>query len=298
MLNIARVFCSPRATLTSVFLILAIQSYTQYNSLLWRVSGNGLQQPSFLYGTMHVSDARVFQFSDSVMPAFERCGLYAMEIDFNDVRPMELLSKMMAGGNKSIRKSLAPEDYRLLDSVFRAGNRGIPLRLFDNMSPVLLEMMMGMQTLGLSDSSIEGNTEALDIYFNNLAKKQNKKIVGIETVAEQINALNSLSYQEQLEMLQLSINDLKYGTENNSYLISYYVQQQLDSLLTRSKEQGMPPKFFKALVTERNKRMADRMEKTMKDQSAFMAVGALHLAGNEGVVALLRKKGFMVEPIR
>lgn len=275
-----------------------LTSQAQYNSLLWRVSGNGLQQPSFLYGTMHVSDARVFQFSDSVMPFFERCGVYAMEIDFNNVRPMELLSKMMAGGNKSIRKSLDPEDYRLLDSVFRAGNRGIPLSLFDNMSPILLEMMMGMQTLGLSDSSIDGNTEALDIYFNNLARKQNKSIVGIETVAEQINVLNSLSYKEQLEMLQLSIDDLKSGKEDNSYLVSYYVQQQLDSLLAKSKEQGMPPKFFKALVTERNKRMADRMEKIMKDQSAFMAVGALHLAGNEGVVASLRKKGFIVEPVR
>ncbi len=275
-----------------------LTAQAQYNSLLWRVSGNGLQQSSYLYGTMHVSDARVFQFSDSVMPAFERCGIYAMEIDFNDVRPMELLSKMMAGGNKSIRKSLSAEDYRLLDSVFRAGNRGIPLSLFDNMSPILLEMMMGMQTLGLSDSSIEGNTEALDIYFNNLAKKQSKKIVGIETVAEQISALNSLSYKEQLEMLQLSIDDLKSGKEDNSYLVEYYTHQQLDSLLARSKEQGMPPKFVKALITDRNKRTADRMEKIIQGKSAFMAIGALHLAGNDGVVALLRKKGFVVDPIR
>ena len=77
--------------------------------------------------------------------------------------------------------------------------------------------------------------------------------------------------------------------------MKYYIEQNLDSLLVMNDKQPMPPKLYKALITDRNVRMADRIDLFIHKQPTFIAVGALHLPGPGGVIALLRKKGYTVE---
>lgn len=298
MLNIKPIFYFLRATLTGVFLFVAIQSYTQYNSLLWKISGNGLQQPSFLYGTMHTKDARVFAFGDSVMPAFNSTAAYAMELDVEEVVSPALLGKLMMGGRHSIQKMMPAAEYHRLDSLFKIQSKGLSVKLFDNLSPMLLLMMLETQALGLSDSSISGNEEALDVYFFKEARKQHKKRIGIETIEEQMQAINSLSYKEQAAMLTEALQEKQRGTAASPALLQHYTNQQLDSLLLLNEAEAMPPKFYKALITDRNARMAQRMEAIIRQQSTFIAVGALHLPGSDGVIARLRQKGFTVLPHR
>jgi uncharacterized protein YbaP (TraB family) len=118
-------------------------------------------------------------------------------------------------------------------------------------------------------------------------------------VDEQISAMHSLSYQEQADLLVQSIQDVKEGPKNSDVdLMKYYIAQNLDSLLAMSDEQQMPPKLYKAMITDRNIRMADRMEVFIQKQGTFIAVGALHLPGPGGVIDLLRKKGYKVEAWR
>jgi uncharacterized protein YbaP (TraB family) len=122
--------------------------------------------------------------------------------------------------------------------------------------------------------------------------------VGIETVDEQIGALNVLSYQEQADLLVDAVHDLEKGADTGGDMVKYYLEQNLDSIAEMDATADMPPKLYRALVTDRNKRMAERIGDMAQKQSTFAAVGALHLPGNEGVITLLREKGYTVEAVK
>ncbi len=278
-----------------LFGLSALLAQAQYNSLLWKISGNGLKEPSYLYGTMHTSDARVFAFSQKVMPDFNEAKTYAMELDPKEAFNMSLLAKLMMGKGHSLKSMIPEREYAILDSIIQL-QIGYPVKLFDNVAPVFTMTILEAGQLNLSDSSIEGNKEVLDMYFYKLAKKKKKKIIGIETVDEQLAALNSLSYTEQADLLVKEIHSFEKDTTQGADLVQFYLNQQLDSLANNDADAQMPEKFYKALVTDRNVRMANRIALFIAERSAFIAVGALHLPKETGVINLLRQKGFTVEP--
>lgn len=278
-----------------LFGLSALLAQAQYNSLLWKISGNGLKEPSYLYGTMHTSDARVFAFSQKVMPDFNEAKTYAMELDPKEAFNMSLLAKLMMGKGHSLKSMIPEREYAILDSIIQL-QIGYPVKLFDNVAPVFTMTILEAGQLNLSDSSIEGNKEVLDMYFYKLAKKKKKKIIGIETVDEQLAALNSLSYTEQADLLVKEIHSFEKDTTQGADLVQFYLNQQLDSLANNDADAQMPEKFYKALVTDRNVRMANRIALFIPERSAFIAVGALHLPKETGVINLLRQKGFTVEP--
>ncbi|WP_295676647.1 TraB/GumN family protein, partial [uncultured Mucilaginibacter sp.] len=137
----------------------------------------------------------------------------------------------------------------------------------------------------------------LDLYLHQKAKQANKKIIGIETVAEQLGALNSLSYQEQADLLRDEVDSAQANKSGGPEVLNYYLAQDRDSLSGSDDPSKKSDKFYKALVVDRNERMAKRMAEFIKKQPTFIAIGALHLPGEVGVIALLRKKGFTVEPV-
>ena len=276
------------------FLVVFFSANAQYNSLLWKISGNGLQQPSFLYGTMHTSDARVFAFSDSVMPFFSSAKAYAMELDPKEAFNLSLISKLMMGKNYSLQKMIPEHEYHVLDSVVKK-QIGFSVSLFDNVAPVFTMTILEASAMELNDSEKKENKEVLDLYFYKQAKKKKKKIIGIETVDEQLSALNSMSYEEQADLLVKEIDEFEQNKTEGVDVVKFYLQQNLDSLAANDADAQMPEKFYKALITDRNERMANRIADFIKEQSTFIAVGALHLPMEKGVINLLRKKGFTVE---
>jgi hypothetical protein len=277
--------------------LLSFSLSAQYNSLLWKITGNGLKKPSYLYGTMHTSDARVFNFSDSLMPFFNASKAYAMELDPVTAFDFSIVSKITMGKGYSLKKMIPDTDYLFLDSVMRK-EVGYSVKMFDNVAPVFTMSLLEMKSMGLSDSSIKGNKEVLDVYFHNLAKKKKKKLIGIETVEEQLGALNSLTYQEQADMLLAELHAMRGNSSEGTELVEYYLQQDLDKLAAMNSVTDMPEKFYTALVTNRNVRMADRIAVFIQEQTVFVAIGALHLPGPGGVIELLRKKGYTVYPVR
>ncbi|HRG90845.1 MAG TPA: TraB/GumN family protein [Chitinophagales bacterium] len=277
--------------------LLSFSLSAQYNSLLWKITGNGLKKPSYLYGTMHTSDARVFNFSDSLMQFFNASKAYAMELDPVTAFDFSLISKITMGKGLSLKKMIPDTDYVFLDSVMRK-EVGLSVKIFDNVAPVFTMSLLEMKSMGLSDSSIKGNKEVLDVYFHNLARKKKKKLIGIETVEEQLGALNSLTYQEQADMLLVELHAMRNNSSEGTELVEYYLQQDLDKLAAMNSVTDMPGKFYTALVTDRNIRMADRIAVFIQEQPVFVAIGALHLPGTGGVIELLRKKGYTVYPVR
>lgn len=275
-------------------LLVAGSARAQYNSLLWRISGNGLKDTSYLFGTMHVNDNRIVAIGDANMKYLDKTTAYAMELDPDKMFSLGIIGKLKMGGDYSLKQMMPEHEYHILDSVAQA-QLGLPMKLFDNVAPVVVMGLFESAGLQGGDSS---TGEVLDLHFHSYAKKHSKKVIGIETVDEQLTALNSLSYQEQADLLVDEIREFEKNKETGTDIVKFYVEQNLDSLGSYDNTASMPPKFYKALVTDRNKRMANRIPDFIKKQPTFIAIGALHLPGDEGVIALLRKKGFVVEPVK
>jgi uncharacterized protein YbaP (TraB family) len=286
--------------LTPLFLLwlVATGATAQYNSLLWKISGNGLKEPSYLFGTMHTADGRIVSLGDKITaPYFRTAKTYAMELDPNEAMDMSLMSKLMMGSGNSLGQLLPPGDYSFLDSIVNK-KTGYPMMLFDNVAPIYIMTILETVGLGLSDSSVDGNSDVLDMYLYNKAKDENKKIIGIETVQEQLNALGALSYKEQAKLLAEEIDSLKQNSSSGKEEVNYYLKQDLDGLNAHDEDAQKPEKFYKALVLDRNARMANRIAGFIHKESTFIAIGALHLPGEKGVIELLRQKGYLVEPVK
>ena len=280
-----------------VLLLVAFNTQAQYKSLLWKISGNGLKDTSYLYGTMHTADSRILELSNRAKPYFDGSKAYAMELDPDgEKNMMGLMGKLMMGKDHSLQKMIPAKEYSYLDSIC-SSQMGLPMSMFDNVSPVIIMTIFEGVTMGLDETSVTGKVPVLDLYFHEEAKKAKKKIIGIETVAEQLGALNSLSYQEQADMLTQEVDSFQVNKNSSSDVLKYYLDQDLDSLSANDTEDKKSEKFYKALLVDRNARMATRMSELIKKQPTFIAVGALHLPGDIGVIALLRKKGFTVEPV-
>ncbi len=278
-----------------LFIISALFAQAQYNALLWKITGNGLKKPSYLYGTMHTSDARILRQGDKALPYLEQTKQYAMELDPKESFNIAMLEKVMMGKGYSLKKMIPEREYKLVDSLVEKST-GVSLALFDNISPVFISAIVEADGSGLQKNTT--GESFLDTYLSEKAAKKKKTVVGIETVDEQIGALNVLSYQEQADLLVDAVHDLEKGADTGGDMVKYYLEQNLDSIAEMDATADMPPKLYRALVTDRNKRMAERIGDMAQKQSTFAAVGALHLPGNEGVITLLREKGYTVEAVK
>ena len=264
----------------------------KYNSLFWEISGNGLTEHSYLYGTMHTQDDRAFQFKDGVMEAFNQAEIYAMELNMDSVDQEGLLSKLIKDSVYSLKTLLTANEYKIVSDFFR-DSLGQPLFMFEKMQPLFTSQMVTLRDLDAQQ------TDALDIYFFKEAKKQKKQTIGLEKTIEQIDAFSAIPYEMQAKSLVDAVKD--YGKEEDldmDTMIKYYVEGNLDKLLemtTKDEDHEEMSKIFNDIfLVKRNYNMADRVEPYIKKGSSFIAIGAAHLPGKEGVIELLRKKGYKV----
>ena len=264
----------------------------KYNSLFWEISGNGLTEHSYLYGTMHTQDDRAFQFKDGVMEAFNQAEIYAMELNMDSVDQEGLLSKLIMDSVYSLKTLLTANEYKIVSDFFR-DSLGQPLFMFEKMQPLFTSQMVTLRDLDAQQ------TDALDIYFFKEAKKQKKQTIGLEKTIEQIDAFSAIPYEMQAKSLVDAVKD--YGKEEDldmDTMIKYYVEGNLDKLLemtTKDEDHEEISKIFNDIfLVKRNYNMADRAEPYIKKGSSFIAIGAAHLPGKEGVIELLRKKGYKV----
>jgi uncharacterized protein len=264
----------------------------KYNSLFWEISGNGLTKSSYLYGTMHTQDERAFQFKEGVMDAFNHAEIYAMELNMDSVDQVALLSKLIMDSTYSLKTLLTEDEYTIVSDFFR-DSLGQALFMFEKMQPLFTTQMVTLRDLEAQQA------DALDIYFFKEAKKQKKQTIGLEKTIEQIDAFSSISYELQAEGLVDAVKN--YGNEDEldmDAMMKYYVEGNLDKLLemtTDPRENAEMAKIFNdVFLVKRNYNMAERAEPFIKKGSTFIAVGAAHLPGEEGIIELLRKKGYKV----
>jgi uncharacterized protein YbaP (TraB family) len=260
------------------------------NTLLWQIEGNDLQEPSYLYGTLHAQDERVFNFGDAVMGAFNNCEAFAMELEMDSSVTEDVMSAMVGQEGYDLQELIADSTYQRLDSML-SQQYGMGLFFFGRLKPMYLYLLLSQKGLK------QDRAVFLDQYFQQKAREKGMEVIGIETVSEQLNALDYMSLTQQAALLEKAVWQEGNPGMNPDHLVDVYATGDLDSLHTLVKQGMDDTTFYKALITDRNERMSSRIANYVEQQPTFVAVGAGHLAGSTGIIELLRKKGYKVEPV-
>jgi uncharacterized protein YbaP (TraB family) len=262
------------------------------NTLLWQVSGKGLQHSSFLFGTFHLMCIEDIHFSNQLKEAVKASDEMYMELDMDD--PSTLLSSMLYMNMKDGKKLsdfYTPEEYKKLQTYF-TDSLGMPMMLLQRTKPYFLVALLYPKMMNCaSPAGVE--EELLKI-----AKEDKKEIKGLETVQFQASVFDSIPYGWQAKELMENIDSFSVYKKEFDEMIHLYKNQQLDSMQNMLAKSGSgSEKYDNLLVNDRNKKWVKELNEIMRKESVFVAVGAGHLSGDNGLINLLKKEGYKVEAL-
>lgn len=268
--------------------------------LLWRIDGT---RPSFLYGTVHVSDRRVLALPKAVLAAIESSRTVYTEAPVDKETRRSHVRDLMLPDGETLR-SVLPEDLR--DRLERyVQSRGLSLQRFDQLKPWAVTDLV--RRLVPNDPTTNG--KALDGFIVELAIAHGKRLDSLETMREQTGIFDRLTRDEQLDWLRSTLDRLEAdqaeGANPSETLIQLYLAGDPEAIyhhviasLPRSGDLG--EKLTARLLQERNLLMSKRISDKLRTDPArghFFAIGAGHLAGEQGLLALLREDGFRLQRV-
>ncbi|AXG75022.1 TraB/GumN family protein [Flavobacterium arcticum] len=280
--------------ITGVTLLVTVLGFSQKteNSLLWKISGNGLSEPSYLYGTIHITcDATL---DNNVLAALDATQQLYLEIDMDDpTMQTKMMGDMMMKDGKKMSQLVSVEDFDAIDKLLTK-NVGMSAKMVDNFKPMMISMMLLPKMIDCPMQSIEGE-------LMKVTAEQGEEIYGLETVAAQMAIFDAIPYEEQIEELVKSAkDDMAADKEKYKRMLAIYNSKDLNAIMAFMKEEEnkMYDDHSDIMLDNRNKNWIAKIEEAAKTTPTFFGVGAAHLPGENGVINLLRKKGYKVEAIK
>ena len=271
--------------------LVAHLTQAQQNALLWKVSGNGLTKPSYVYGTIHVICPKDYFMTDSTKAAFQKAEQVYMELDMDDPSMMANMTKtMLLTNGKTMKDYLKPEDYLLLSDYFKQ-KMGMSLDQMAGMKPFTLMSMLYMTLLSCQPQSYE-------LIFTQMATNAKKELLGLETVEFQMGVFDQIPYEKQAELLADMVRKKEDSSKEFGDMVALYKKQDLAGLLKLMDNSEWDFNGYEdILLANRNASWIPLMENAMQEKATFFAVGAGHLGGSKGVLELLAKKGYTVTAV-
>lgn len=274
------------------FFFILILPVRAQKGLLWEISGNGLQKPSYLFGTIHLIPADDYFLPEGTKEALSSSGKVVFEMDISDpTLQIKLLSAMVMDSGKTLKSLYTPSRYRFIEKTLEK-KYGLSLETFATTKPILIQQSLLVRKIS------GGDLKSYEKEFMAMAKEQSKPIGGLETLEDQISALSAMPLEKQAEAL---LRSLKKPGEFDKMLrktVRLYREQDIDGLLKSvSENKSGFSDYQDALLDNRNRNWIAPMRTMMEEGPVFFAVGAAHLGGPNGIIALLRAEGFTVRPL-
>ncbi len=261
------------------------------NTLLWEISGNGLQNPSYLFGTFHIMCKEDIRFSENVKQALKTSNEVYFEMDLDDPKTMLGGLAMMNMKNKTLADLYTKAELEKLTTFFKDSVK-MSLSFFNKMKPMMLEALLYPRMMPCkTPSGVE--TELMLI-----AKKEKKEVKGFETLEFQSAIFDSIPYEIQAKNLLKDIDSTEKFKVFFNKMLDIYKNQETDKLA-----QMLADTTFSggenddALLKNRNINWVAQLKTILKGNTIFMAVGAGHLFGKDGLIDLLRKEGYVLRAI-
>lgn len=282
-----------KKTIIAILLVISTLPITAQNSLLWKISGKGLKQPSFLYGTIHMICADDFILSPQVQTAFKNSDKLILEVDLSQQSAMQKMQAASINKNfHNFKGDIAETDANYIDSCLMADMK-MGLKQLGMLKPWALMMAYTMTTaINCSDK------KTYETEFIKLAKEQHKPIGELETAEFQLSIFDSIPFQKQMDWLLESMREKEKYKAQFSDMVTAYKLQDINKLHQLTLEDEEMKEFADVLFYQRNNNWISGIETQAKGQSCFFAVGAGHLGGKGGLIDLLKKQGYKVKPVK
>jgi hypothetical protein len=257
------------------------------HGLLWKIETPG-SRASYLFGTYHTSDPRITTLPCPVQEVFDRTASYTMEVITNGAGIVSMAEAMFFSDGKTLKTVLGEALYQ--ETRRAMGNTDAAAGI-DNMKPWAVMMTLS--------SPHEARGLFLDMALQLAATRRGKPTYGLESMQEQIAVFNGMSLDDQVVLLRDTVQNQQLTQGAMEDLAQAYLKRDLGALLAlgekfKPKDARVYDAMVDRLLTQRNASMAERMQVRLKEGNAFVAVGALHLPGNTGLLQLLSTAGYRV----
>ena len=270
-----------------VFLVGTIAFAQNSNSLLWKVSGNGLEKPSYIFGTIHMICEDDYFMNESVEKALADSEVLITEINFGNMAEMMQMQSAMQT-DKPLKERISSEQYNKLEKLLKA-KLGLDISDFNSVSEAGIASLVTVKSFPCEQQKM------YEIELFQKAMLSQKKLNGLESIAEQMKVMQD---HFNIEAIIKMLEDVGSADDTNKEMVTLYKEQKIDALLDLLKKASyMDAKAYDEFVVIRNNNWIAKMPELMKSNAAFFAVGAAHLGSEDGVLELLREKGYKVEAV-
>jgi uncharacterized protein YbaP (TraB family) len=274
-------------------------------ALLWKIERNG-RRPSYLFGTVHVTDERVTRLSPAVERALGEAKTVALEVsDLSEQATAAVLAKsaplVMFTDGRRLDRLLTDAEYETVRKII--ARSGMPADLAALFRPWIVTMILSVSDC--ERTKVQQGARVLDMKIAEIGKERGLQVVGLETIPDQLAALAAVPEPQQLEMLRASLKFAHRTNDLMETLVQLYLARKISVAvpfqLALARQVGIGDEAFagfqEKLLVERNEKMRLAAEPLLEKGGLFIAIGALHLPGNKGLVALLREAGYSVTPV-
>ena len=258
--------------------------------ILWQID-NGFSTPSFVLGTMHVEDARVTNLPAPVQQAFENSDSLTTEALLELEQILLIGPELLLIDGSTLEGLIGTELYTEVGDALQA--RGMLPEMASLLKPWAVALLLSQPH---SQSGM-----FLDRKLYQLAKQNGKSVYGLETLTEQLSVFRSMDLTDQITLLEETLAQLNLIPEIIERLTQAYLARDLKQLTIIANEQfsnsPVQQQLKQQLVVDRNQKMVVRMQPRIEEGNAFIAVGALHLTGQDGILSLLQQMGYTVSRV-
>ena len=259
--------------------------------LLWKISRIGLK-PSYLYGTMHLPDKEITTLANPVLDALDNALSVTLEVKFDVNTFYEMSKAMNYSDGSTLKGKVGDELYENALSLLKTYG-------FNEEMASTLKPWSAYLSLSLPPS--KGGLP-LDMVILNRGKRFGANIYGLETLDEQLGIFDKMSEEDQVQILKDTVCHYEEFQRDVQEMKELYLKHDLAGLAFMAEkykpdEEDRYKELMEELIEKRNHKMVDRMQIRLIEGNAFIAVGALHLPGEDGILGLLEKDGFIVTPI-
>ena len=292
-----------------IALMVAVAAHAQ---LLYEITGKGLKQPSYLLATFHLAPS---SFADSI-PGYDTafnnvaqvCGELEMDNLLDSINKEKMEKAMMLPEGKTLQSLLSADEMNRLNVLTKEligmdfTNPMLAAQL-GRLTPAALTTQFGV-LIYLKENPAFASTEGIDGFVQKQATEKGKKVIGLETIDDQIYVLfNSQTLERQKQLLMCEVDHKDYQMQLSRDLVNAYREMDLDKIkqLTDFKYNDLcdsTPEEEELLIYGRNKKWMTSIPAIMSDQPTLFAVGAAHLVGEEGLLSMLRKEGYTVNGMK
>jgi uncharacterized protein len=263
------------------------------NTLLWEISGNGLTAPSYLFGTFHLLCKDDINFSAALKQAINNSREVYLELDLDDPATiMGALMLMNMKDGKKLKDLYTADEFKRISDFFNDSLK-TSISLFQRMKPGFLTALLYPKMMPCDAAS------SVDESVMQLAKDAGKEIKGLETMAFQASIFDSIPYEKQAAELLKTIDSMERSKVQFSLMLASYKNQSLDEIdkIMNNPEYGVEDNQD-ILLGNRNRNWVEQLKTIMKKNPVFIAVGAGHLAGKNGLIPLLKAAGYKIRGLQ